>query len=146
MLINIYWNKKTGDALIPSEAKTEAGFWLDIEPVERALISDPSSLSKALNAAFANSGRIVPTPFGNSKPVVLSYCRAKSWSAFIRLHSQVSVIRSEEGIYTIQQYKPALEGPGLVVDIEARKVLPSRSSVDDVAVELSKLSQRDDSQ
>ena len=67
MLINVYWNKATGDALIPSEAKTEAGFWLDIEPVERASIRDISSMRQALSLVLARSGKVFPTP-----PAILS--------------------------------------------------------------------------
>jgi hypothetical protein len=146
MLINVYWNKKTGDLLIPSEAKTEAGFWLDIEPVEHASISDPSSVSKALSMVFAQSGNVVPTPPGNSKPVVLSYSKAKSWSDFTRKYSQVSVIRSGDGTYTIERYKPATEGRGVVVDVDAREVFPPSSSIDDVVAELSRLAKEHDSE
>ena len=143
MLLNLYWNKKTGEILIPSVVKAEAGFWLDVEPVERASMSDRISLVKAIVSAFARGGEVVPTPPRDShlKPVVLAHAKAKTWSAFARQYDQISIVRSSEGTFTIEQYKPAPEGRGLVVDVEARRILPNRSSIDDLVDELSKLAQ-----
>jgi hypothetical protein len=141
MLLNLYWNKKTGEVLIPSMEKAEAGFWLDVEPVERSSMSDRISLGKAIVSAFARSGKVVPTPPPNSrlKPVILAHSRARTWSAFARQYGQVSIVQSSEGTFTIEQYKPAPEGRGLVVDVEARRILPNRSSVDDLVAELNRL-------
>ena len=57
----------------------------------------------------------------------------------MREYGQVSVLQSNESTDTIEHYKPAAQGPGLVVDADARNVLPAQSSVEDVATELSKL-------
>jgi hypothetical protein len=138
MFCHVYWNTKTGEVLVASVARTEAGYWLDIEPVERASADDPSSLLSALKKTVATKGGVIPTPTRSAfpKPVVLAYAKAKSWSDFERRYSQFSVAETPDRRYQIEGYRRASEGAGVEVDPEVSKVLVPEALLEDVVTEL----------
>jgi hypothetical protein len=138
MFCNLYLNQKTGAILVPTKAKTEAGYWLDIEPVDRASVDDPASVLSALRKAAEQKDLIVPTPTRATfpKPVVLSYSTARSWSDFEKRHKQFSIARTPDGRYQIERYKRSPEGSGVVVDEAATRTLASGTSLEDIAAEV----------
>jgi hypothetical protein len=82
MLWNLYLRK--GIVFIPTVSKTEAGFYLDTEPVEVVPVQDIARLEIALKNTINKGNPVVPTPTRDNfpKPVVLKYSNTKSWSSF----------------------------------------------------------------
>jgi len=82
MLMGCYLRE--GKVYVPVQAKTEAGFYMDIEPVEVAAVPDTEGLRRALLATYARGNPGVPTPARNerSRPVVLRHAGVKSWARF----------------------------------------------------------------
>ena len=75
---------RNGRAYIPLTAKTQAGFYIDMEPVEIVSVSDGDALELALHNAVLRGNPVVPTPTRGSfpRPVVLKYAKVKSWRLF----------------------------------------------------------------
>lgn len=138
MPVKIYWNKKTGDVLVPTVAKTEAGFWIEVEPVERASLNDVSSVSAAIRNAFGRVEIVVPTPTRSAfpKPVVLRHANVDSWISFEKQYSQVSIVQDPDGHYMIEAYRRALGGIGVEVDLDRTKLFSESLSLDGVIEEL----------
>ena len=130
MLINIYWNKRDGSVIVPTVAQTEAGYWLDIDPVELGSWSNPESVKAAVERAYERSGQVVPTPSRQNfpKPVVLSHSSAKTLGDFEKKYEMVSISRTQAGRLTLSRYKEAPEGRGRVVDSDL--VQPPELSLD----------------
>src|SRR5665213_4041497 len=134
MLIQVFWNKKNGDVIIPTVARTEAGYWLGIEPVECASWNDLRSVIDAVNKAAARNGQVIPTPSRRNFPkdVVLSYASARNISDFERKYDHLSIFQSSDGRYSIERYRKAPEGSGGVVDSNSSTTYPSGTSLDEV--------------
>ncbi|HET9697872.1 MAG TPA: hypothetical protein VFP40_13455, partial [Terriglobales bacterium] len=66
---------------LPVMARTHAGFYLDMEPVEIVSANDVQAFAMALRRAIERGNPVVHTPARNAfpKPVVLRYAKAKSW-------------------------------------------------------------------
>ena len=124
--------------IIPTVAQTEAGYWLDVEPVELACLGDSSTISRAIKSVVARSGMIVPTPSRQNfpKPVVLAYSKTKSLSAFEQRYEQISLGYSLDGRYSIERYKRAPEGSGWVVDPDKSATFSPANDLDDVILRL----------
>jgi hypothetical protein len=120
MLINVYWNRQTGEVIVPTVAQTEAGFWLDTEPVESADWNDPASVSEAVSNATGRSGRVIPTPSRQEfpKPVVLGHSKAKNLNDFERKFDQISIVWLPDGDISVQRYKKVPGDTGRVVDTD----------------------------
>lgn len=82
MLWHFYLRK--GAAYVPTVAQTEAGFYMDIEPVEVVPLSNMEALQRAVKQAISRGNPRVSTPSRATfpKPVVLSHAKVKSWSTF----------------------------------------------------------------
>ena len=82
MLLNLY--VKHGVAYIPTVAQTEAGFFLDTEPVAVVPVDNAEALQRAVVEAIRRGNPKIPTPTRAAfpKPVVLKYAQETSWSAF----------------------------------------------------------------
>jgi hypothetical protein len=67
-------------------AKTEAGYWLAVEPVDVEPVSDAIQLAKLLERAIRRGNPVVPTPTRADFPpdVMRKYCGLKSFSGFER--------------------------------------------------------------
>jgi hypothetical protein len=139
MFCNLYLNQRTGAVLVPTRAKTEAGYWLDVEPVDRASVDNLTSIVRALRRAMEQKEVIIPTPTRSAfpKPVVLGYSKARSWADFEKRHTQFSIAQTTEGQYKIDLYKRVSEGTGGAVVDEARgRVLARRTPLEDIAAEV----------
>jgi hypothetical protein len=102
MLWNIYL--RNGVAYVPTVARTEAGYYLDIEPVAAVSATDSVALSDALKHVMAKGNPIVPTPTRAAfpKPVVLRHANVRSWADFERTASQWTISRKDD-FYTIKR-------------------------------------------
>jgi hypothetical protein len=70
--------------LIPVVANTDAGFFLDIAPVEKVQRTDDRALVAALERVFRQGNPKVATPNRDTfpTPVVLGPAGVKSWTSF----------------------------------------------------------------
>lgn len=138
MLCHMYLDRRTGTVLVPRTAKTEAGYWLDVEPVKRASVDDPASISHVLREAIEHEELIVasPTRAMFPKPVVLAHSTARSWSDFEKRNVQFSLLRTPDGRFRIERYQKAPEGVGVIVDEAASKTFTQGASIDEVTAEL----------
>ncbi len=73
-------------AIIPTVARTQAGYYLEVEPVTHLDLADPK-LSEAMRKSLDGGNPIVPTSSRATfpEPVVLRYTGAKSWKKFAEL-------------------------------------------------------------
>ena len=124
---------RQGIAFIPTSAKTEAGFYLDIEPVEIAEIVDTLSFREALKSALLRGNPKVPTPRREDygKPPIIKYAKVRSW-AQMEKESSFWGITEDHGNYQFGVYKRRSdrgweEDPAQVVK------LPPDLTVDEVA-------------
>ena len=140
MLIQVYCNERTGAVLIPCAAKTEAGFWLSVEPVEVAHTDDETSILSGVRKIAAQGVRSVPTPARDAfpKPIMLKYAGSKTWSAFQKIHVLINLERNSNGQFSIQPCRKA-EDRSYVPDLAALKVLPIEATLDDAASEVIQL-------
>src|SRR5882757_6079966 len=101
MLWHLYL--RDGRAYVPSVGQTEAGFYLDIEPVEVALAVDTDALQRAITEVIQRGNPKIPTPARAAfpKPVVLKYAKVKSWSAFEKGCLNWTVVE-KDGVYHVK--------------------------------------------
>lgn len=80
---------RNGTAFIPTMAKTEAGYWMGIEPVDVQKVEVPEALQTLLMDAVKRGNPVVPTPKRDKFPRALMERRSglKSLSAFERTAS-----------------------------------------------------------
>ena len=97
---NIYLFGKT--VLIPTLAKTEAGFYVEIEAVCVANKDDSISLLEVLKTSLSICNPNVPTPVFDKgyKPIILKFTTAKSYSEFEK-KAFLWKIRLEKEIYKV---------------------------------------------
>lgn len=86
--------------IIPTVAKTEAGFYTDIEPVAVIDIRDAALVRESLLAILSRENPEVPTPKRQDEPgsVVLETMGLKKWQAFERKAVLYTVHQSAESI------------------------------------------------
>jgi hypothetical protein len=139
MLWHFYLLKNT--AYIPAVAQTEAGFYLDIDPVTVVAATDFQVLKNAIAKTISESNPVIATPSRAefSKPVVLRYSKVKSWAAFERGAMQWTIIE-KDGIY---QIKPGRKSPdqGWEDDPAREETLPITTSLDEIAQRVASLMQ-----
>lgn len=123
---------KNGVVYVPTVSKTEAGFYMDGEPVSVVTAPDSDALRRALRDAMERGNSIVPTPPRTAfpRPVLLKYSGVKSWSAFARGASQWS-INEEGGKYQIVGYRTHRDGYW-EEDPDQRTNLPPGATRDEV--------------
>ena len=130
MLWNLYL--RGGVVYVPTVAETEAGVFLDIEPVELAPVTDTEAVRRAVKYAFDRGNPKIPTPIRATfpKPVVLKYGKLKSWSAFERGCTNWTIVETN-GSYQIKQGRK-LADRGWEDDPAQIEILPSGIRVDEV--------------
>ena len=111
MLVICYLRK--GTIYVPTAARTEAGFYLIVEPVSAVDVNDANALRRALKEAIARGNPTIPTPPRNNypEPVMPKYAGVRSLRAFergTRLWHIRSHARFAEGAYQIvgQRHEP----------------------------------------
>jgi hypothetical protein len=82
MLWQIYL--KNGTAYVPTVAETEAGFYVDVDPVKVIPALDSEALQRAIKETIARGNPRIPTPRPAAflKSAVLKYANVNSWSEF----------------------------------------------------------------
>ncbi|MFM7378500.1 MAG: hypothetical protein ACKO1O_10310 [Erythrobacter sp.] len=85
--------ERKGALFVIARHRTQAGFWIDDEQVDRLDRPTPEELGQAIEAALARSSKDVPTPPPTvrlDKPLLLA-AKVSSWATFIKLSKHVSV-------------------------------------------------------
>lgn len=131
MLWQLYLRRNT--TYVPTVARTEAGYYIDIEPVRVVSAKDSNALQRAIEQAMTEGNPNIPAPTRAAfpKPVVLKYAKVKSWSAFEgdALYWQ---ILETDGTY---QVKPGRRRPdgGWLGDAQRAESFPPGTAPDEVA-------------
>jgi len=133
----VYWSfyLRKGVTYIPTTARTEAGYWLAIEPVDVAPVRTADDLHQALLKAIERGNPVVKTPTRQNfpPPVMQRYCGMKSFSAFERTAALWAITTRDDSwaIYPwrrSERYRGAWEE-----DHEHLTFLPSYTPLEDVA-------------
>jgi hypothetical protein len=132
MLWNLYL--RNGTAYVPTVSQTEAGFFLDTDPVEAVPAVDTEALRDAIKRAIARGNPGVPTPSRAAfpKPVVLRYAKVKSWSAFEKGCSSWTIVEAD-GLYQIKRSRKRPDR-GWEDDPAQIEALPPGASIDEIAL------------
>jgi hypothetical protein len=112
-------------ALVPTMARTKAGFYMGIEPVEVVDPDDPGALEQAIMRTVKRGNPSVPTPPGGAKfpkSVLLKYAKMKSISSLDKLATSWQLSK-REGAYLIVPYRPRKDS-GKEEDTERGEAIP----------------------
>lgn len=117
---------------IPTVAKTEAGFYEDIEPVAVIELSDTNTLRSVLEQRLIEGNPIIPTPkaAGRATSPILKYSPIKSLSKFDK-EAAYWRIYEKGGIYEFGPLKRRIDR-GWEEDPEKMRKMSSESTLDDV--------------
>jgi hypothetical protein len=132
MLCSFYLRK--GSVFVPTMAKTEAGYWLAVEPVEVRKVPSVDVLKVILLAVIARGNPVVPTPtrVDFPPPVMERYCGMKSLPAFERTATCWAVSR-ERGEYKICEWRRSERYRGAREEAsETRILLPLSTTLEEV--------------
>ncbi len=104
MYCSFYLRK--GVAFVPTMAKTEAGYWMGVEPVDVQKVDTTEALQRLLLAAIARGNPVVKTPTRQNfpRPLMERYCGMKSLSAFERTATCWSISQDTAG-YRISEWR-----------------------------------------
>src|SRR5215831_11181562 len=93
---------RSGRFFVPVVAKTEAGYYLDIDPVAAVPGDALDALVTCVRAAIGRGNPRVPTPTRAEfpKPVVLGPAGVKSWASFERTAASWTIAR-DAGDYVV---------------------------------------------
>jgi hypothetical protein len=107
---------------VPTNVKTEAGFYMHREPVAVVPAANTDALRHAFQAVMMKGNEVVPTPKRDAfpPPVLPKYAGAKSWAAFMKDASEWA-INEDNGNYDIVPYRKDPEGSQAWVADKARK-------------------------
>jgi hypothetical protein len=134
---------KNGIVYVPTNVKTEAGFYMRREPVAVIPAGNTDALRRAFRDVMERGNQIVPTPKRNAfpPPILPKYAGAKSWSAFMKGASEWA-INEEKGNYDIVPYRKDPEGSqGWTADNEHRTQFPVGTTREQVIEQMIKLIQ-----
>jgi hypothetical protein len=134
---------KNGIVYVPTNVKTEAGFYMRGEPVAVVPAVNTDALRRAFRDVMERGNEIVPTPKRNAfpTPVLPKYAGAKNWSAFMNGASEWA-INEDKGNYDIVPYRKDPEGSqGWTADNEHRIQFPAGTTRDQVIEQIIKLIQ-----
>jgi hypothetical protein len=117
---------------VPTMAKTEAGFYMGIEPVEVVDATDREAVERAMIRAIARGNPVIPTPTRDNFPEdpLLKHANVKSLSTFER-SAQTWKLSKRQGAYLIAPYKPGKEG-GSVEDFDRTEAVPAEIPLETV--------------
>ena len=134
MYCSFYLRK--GVAFVPTMARTEAGYWLGVEPVDVQAVKAVDELQKLLLTAVSRGNPRVKTPSRPDfpRPVMERYCGLKSLSAFERTAACWS-ISSEGDEYRICEWVRSSRYRGAREEVRDREIrLPSHVSLEEVVM------------
>jgi hypothetical protein len=133
MYCSFYLRK--GTAFVPTHAKTLAGYWLAVEPVDVRKVESPEALQSILLAAIKQGNPVISTPTRNSfpRPVMERYCGLKSLSAFERT-AACWAIADHDGQFHIYEWRRSERQRGREKADETEVILPGDMPIEMVAL------------
>jgi hypothetical protein len=138
MYCSFYLRK--GTAFVPTMAKTEAGYWMGIEPVDVQKVESPEALQILLMTAIKR-GNPVPTPTRDNfpRPLMERYCGLKSVSAFART-ARCWAISRHDGEFHIYEWRRSerYRGTREKAD-ETEVILPGDTPIEIVAMQAAEI-------
>jgi len=111
--------------LIPTMARTKAGYYMGIEPVEVADLHNQEAIESAILRIVKKGNPVVPTPQGGTKfpkSPLLKYTKMKSISSFDRIAKSWQFAK-RDGAFLIVPYKPRVDR-GKEEDTERGEAIP----------------------
>jgi len=123
MLWHIYL--RGGKVFVPVVAKTDAGFFLEVDPVIVVPSSSQNIVADAIAQVIAVGNPVIQTPSKAklSPTVILSYAKANTWSVFEKRATLWKILKVEEGFVLKPQQRARSGG---WEDVQARiKEFPS---------------------
>ena len=92
--------------IVPTMARTPAGLYLSVEPVEGINRSNIEAVAQAVLSAMKRGNPVVPQPDRDQcpAPVVVSYARVRTWRQFAR-QATAWAIRQDEAGFTIVAHR-----------------------------------------
>ena len=122
-----------GTAFFPTVAQTEAGFFLDIEPISMISATDRIAIEDAIKNVIAkgNPPAPAPDPFTKQKAAILKYTKVKTWKAFEKSALMFSIVKVD-GIYKLKPQKHRKDR-GWEADTERVEILPAGTTIEEVA-------------
>jgi hypothetical protein len=140
---HVYVRKGTG--FVPNVAQTEAGFFLDVEPVRVAKLDALPSLASAIEQAMVVGNPLVSTPSRAAfpKPVILKFAGVKNWNAFVERGVCFTLFRGEA---ELELTETARNDDGEWTDAPSlNQKLPLASTASDIARRIiARVNQRSD--
>jgi hypothetical protein len=133
---------KNGIVYVPTNVKTEAGFYMHAEPVAVVPAANTDALWRAFHNVMEEGNKIVPTPKRDAfpPPVLPKYAGEKSWSAFMKGASYWA-INKDNGNYDILPYRKDPEGGGWVADRKRISQFPPGTTSEQVIERMIKIIQ-----
>lgn len=127
MYVSLYLYK--GTIYLPQEAVTEAGFYLQIEPVEVVDAQNTPEFLATLQRAIERGNPHVPTPARSdyAKPALLEYVKVRSWAQLYR-ESRCWSLSREKNAYAFTPWKLRLDR-GLEEDLKNVITFPSETTL-----------------
>jgi hypothetical protein len=121
-----------GQALVPTMARTAAGFYIGIEPVETVDARNRTAVEQALMRAIGRGNPSVPTPSRTDFPKnpLLKYVKLKSDSSFDKL-SRSWKLSKHDGAYLIVPYRLRRD-TGKEEDVEHGEAIPASAPLEEV--------------
>jgi hypothetical protein len=118
---------------VPTMARTEAGFYIGIEPVEVVDLCDHAAVEQALIRTISRGNPSVPTPSRANFPKnpLLKYAKVKSDSSFDKVAKSWKLSK-RDGAYFIVPYRPRKDR-GQEEDTERGEAMPADLRLDAVA-------------
>lgn len=131
----MFWHfyVRRGQVFAPTVARTDTALYQDVEPVEVASTSDPSSVEIAIKKMVARGNPRVPGPVRGQfpRPVLLQYAGVDSWSAFARGTSVWDIAVRNDRFQLVPNR--AERGGGWLADPAAAEEFGAGASIDEVA-------------
>jgi hypothetical protein len=125
---------KDGVVYLPTVAKTEAGFYIDREPVAVVPVMETGALRHALQEVTRRGNPIIPTPKRNAfpPPVLPKYAGVKSWSKFMQGASDWKIVEHNRSYRIVPYRKDPKGGPSRVEDRDRKIDLPPGTAPDEM--------------
>jgi|SRR5215469_6032760 len=123
---------RRGSVFLPTVAKIDRGYYLDIEPVAVVALSNTDGLRGALRETIARGNPPVPSLSREQKrdPLLPKYAGVKTWATFARNASLWS-IDEKDGNLQIIGYREAETG-GWERDQANLESFPANTKIDEV--------------
>lgn len=134
---SIYLRK--GKVIVPTASQTDAGFYIELEPVTVADAIDADAVVRAVIAALDRGNPRIKTPERDAylPPVVLPYAGVKSWKTFEK-GAQTWSVDVEDKYIVIRPQRTHQEG-GWVDDEDKLEYFASDTPFEQIAQRVAKL-------